>query len=134
VKITALKRRVKMWQRRAALMDFDIRVSVKDGLHIGKIYCHAATQVIDQRVTMEFNADLLPDTSADELDFIICHELQHVLYNPQDELWEKFFGVTRLGKPGLLAAEWGDAVEKQCDHQATVLVNAYRRKRDRHSK
>lgn len=128
--LTTLKTRVRRWQRRAGLSDWDITVKIVRGLRVGKKAVHAAARCVDQRATIEFDEESLNTLDSESLDHIIVHELQHVIDDPQEDVFVKFLG--KKADTGLFYKEWAAAEEKACDHRAAALVNAYRRKRDRH--
>jgi len=89
--------------------------------------CNATIVCRDQRATLEFNETTLEKFSLDEIDQLICHELEHVIDHPQEEVLRRYLGG------GTVQKAWEVANEAACDHRAATLVNAYKRKRDRHS-
>jgi hypothetical protein len=131
VKITTLRVRVRRWQHRIGLSDHSVHVLVKDNLRANGRGCNAVIEVIDQRISMTFDTKAL-SFEKDTLDMLIVHEFEHVIDDAEDEVLIKYLGNLRGN--GLVYKEWQAAKEKACDHRAAAIVNAYRRKRDRHSK
>lgn len=125
-----LKLRVRMWQRRSGLIDWEIVVNVKPNLKVNGQPVHAATRTVDQRAIIDFDEETVQVFNADSLDHLICHELQHIIDDEQEDVFVKFLG--KRAETGLFYREWAAANEKACDHRAASLVNAYKRKRDRH--
>lgn len=126
--ITTLRARVRMWQRRTHLTDWNVSVVMVDKLKVRRKSCHAATSVnlVDKRVDIEFDRKSVAEADRETLDHLICHELQHVVHHDEDEVLSKFLG----GYKSKVYREWADANEKVCDAAASALVGSYRRKRD----
>jgi hypothetical protein len=118
-----------MWQRRASLTDWTIEVRIVEKLRVERRPANAGTSCVDQRARVEFDQDFLLGCDSNQLDHAICHELGHVIGDAQERVWVKY-----LSQSGVVYREWADANEQACDHFATILVEAYKRKRDRHSK
>lgn len=130
--LTTLKARVRTWQRRAGLTHWTVEVRLRKNIKASvngskkREAVDAAVACADMRAVVEFDEDRVNELDTDGLDQLICHELGHVLDWSQEEVFEK-----HVKRAGLLYDEWAEANEKAIDHRARILVNAYRRKRDR---
>lgn len=100
-------------------------------LKVRRKACHAVTSVgdsiVDKRVDMAFDLDSVNKMDTDTLDHIICHELQHIVLDFEDTVLHEYLGAYK----SKVYRDWADANEKVCDHNAAIIVAAYRRKRDR---
>lgn len=121
-----LKARVKQWQRRYGFAQRSVEVRVVEKLRINGAKAHAGVVVSDQRIEMEFLADLLQKDS-DTIDHFICHEFGHVLTADLDVQMTRLFGRT-----GRVYKDLDEAIESICDAYAAIVINSYKRKRDRH--
>lgn len=127
MKVTTLRRRVRMWQVRSHLTDWTIAVTMVSKLKVGRRKCHAATSVsvVDQRADIEFDTETVNKAETEWLDHIICHELQHIVNDAEDTALSEFLGGRNKSK---VYDAWADANEKTCDHNAAIIVASYRRK------
>lgn len=130
MKLTTLKAEVRQWARRSGLADWTITVETKPRITVDRTPAHAVVQCVEdsQRATITFSEESLNSLDKDERQHVIVHELQHIVDDPEDEVLRKALGH------GAVYKAWSAVNEKAIDHRAAVLVNAYKRKRDRHSK
>jgi hypothetical protein len=99
-------------------------------LKVKRKACHAATGIsmVDQRADIEFDISSVEKADRDTLDLLICHELQHIVCDGEDTALSRYLGGRGKSK---VFDDYCEANEKVCDHNAAIVVAAYRRKRDR---
>jgi hypothetical protein len=118
-----LVQRVRLWQRRLQLDGWDIQIE-----YAPLKLRHAQSSWPDhtQHATMTFNSNsgAYPTWTDEFLNFIVVHEMYHLLTARVDDTLGD-----HLGREGKVYKAFAQADEMAADAFATAFTNAYRRKR-----
>lgn len=119
-----ISERVARWQRRMNLESWSIKLEFKSNPKVAHEPVKACTawEPNYQHGTITF-ATYAGEMDEEELDHLICHELNHLAEAREDDAISRYVGRGEVYKA------WERANEAACDYIASVIVKAYKRRR-----
>lgn len=125
----ALKKLFRKWQKLFGLTDWDLSVSIDTSL-MGDDNADACVQgLVPERryATISFS----PDAKLGEIDYLICHELLHIVFSQRKDMLRRAVQATdaSLGCKQSLLCLMDCSEEHDVDRIARTITNLARQKR-----